>query len=71
MSVTKIPTALVYTFGAYLLGAVMTFNFAAPIDCQGSRTDSDLWACVGNNIVESAVDGAIWPVFWAGKAVSK
>lgn len=55
----------------YVLGAVITFDFAAPIDCHAVRTEPELRGCVGNNLRESATAGAIWPVFWAGKVVAQ
>lgn len=55
----------------YLLGAVITFDFAAPIDCHAVTTKAELRGCVRNNIHESAIAGATWPVFWARQVVTK
>lgn len=58
-------TVKLFIVAAYLVGAVLTFDFAIPVDCKGVKTGSELWACARHSIVASAAAGAIWPAYWA------
>jgi hypothetical protein len=48
----------------YFIGAVLTFDFAVPLDCGRSQA---FWGCVSHNLLESAIDGAFWPIFWSAR----
>jgi hypothetical protein len=59
---------IVYAIGAYVFVAVVTFDFAIPIDCKFSRTAAELVTCARLNVIESAWAGATWPTYWIGRA---